>query len=316
MNRITTITATVVGILAAGAAAGGGGGVVKGGSPNPAYSNFYAWYKADNGVNGSAGLATDGASVTRWNDSTTNGRDLVRYNSTVSRQPVMDHDGGNGAASVEFNGDDYIWANQTTEFGQISTGRTIFAVVRADAANGGYVFDSCTSAGRNALFTGQLSAPGQWVAYTGTATIACGAVDTGQLQLITMTLESGAQTIRINGRTAATGTASLQDLPGLLLGARYNVVNGYSGGISEFMVYDAALSDADRASIESYLDTKYDLQDPCPADLDGNGNVGPSDIGLLIAAWGTGDIAADIDDNGTVDGFDLAYILGGWGACP
>jgi hypothetical protein len=302
MNRITTITATVVGILAAGAAAGGGG-VVKGGSPNPAYSNFYAWYKADNGVNGSAGLATDGASVTRWNDSTTNGRDLVRYNSTVSRQPVMDHDGGNGAASVEFNGDDYIWANQTTEFGQISTGRTIFAVVRADA-------------GRNALFTGQLSAPGQWVAYTGTATIACGAVDTGQLQLITMTLESGAQTIRINGRTAATGTASLQDLPGLLLGARYNVVNGYSGGISEFMVYDAALSDADRASIESYLDTKYDLQDPCPADLDGNGNVGPSDIGLLIAAWGTGDIAADIDDNGTVDGFDLAYILGGWGACP
>jgi hypothetical protein len=315
MNRIAIVTSTVVGILATGAAAGGGG-IVKGGSPNPAYSNFYAWYKADNGVNGSAGLATDGASVTRWNDSTIHGRDLVRYNTDTNRQPVMDHDGGNGAASVEFNGDDFIWANQTTEFGQISTGRTIFAVTRVDVANGGYVFDSCTGAGRNALFAGQSANPGEWIVYTGTATIACGAVDTDQLQLVTMTLENGAQTIRINGRTVATDTASLQNLPGLLLGSRYSTSNGLNGGISEFMVYDAALSDADRASIESYLDTKYDLQDPCPADLDGDGNVGPSDIGLLVAAWNTSDIAADIDDNGTVDGFDLAYILGGWGACP
>lgn len=55
---------------------------------------------------------------------------------------------------------------------------------------------------------------------------------------------------------------------------------------------------------------------PCPADLDGNGSVGPEDIGLLIAAWGSGDVAADLDGDGMVDGFDLAYILGGWGACP
>ena len=315
MNRTAFIMAGVVGLVTAGAVAGGVA-IVKGGVPNAGYPNLYGWYKADNGVNGAAGLATDGASVTRWNDSSANGRDLTRYSTDVNRQAVMDHDGGNGSASVEFNGNDFVWANQSTEFGTISTGRTIFAVTRADVADGGYVFDSCTSAGRNALFAGQNANPGEWIVYTGTATIACGAVDTGQLQLVTMTLESGAQTIRINGRTVATGTASLQNLPGLLLGSRYSTSNGLNGGISEIMVYDAPLSDDDRASIESYLDTKYDLQDPCPSDLNGNGSVGPEDIGLLIAAWNTSDIAADINDDGTVDGYDLAYILGNWGACP
>ena len=315
MNRIASITVLLAGCVATTAVAGGGA-IVKGGQPNPAYGNFYAWYKADNGVNGTAGLATDGASVTRWNDSTVNGRDLVRYNGDVNRQAVMDHDGANGAACLEFDGNDFIWANQTTEFGTISTSRTIFAVARVDVANGGYVFDSCTSAGRNALFAGQSANPGEWIVYTGTATIACGGVETGNLALVTMTLENGAQSVRINGRPVATGAASLQNLPGCLLGARYTTSNGLDGGIAEFRVYDAALSGADIASIETYLDGKYALQNACPSDLNADGQVDSGDIGLLIAAWNTGDIAADINDDGIVDGFDLAYILGNWGACP
>ena len=43
--------------------------------------------------------------------------------------------------------------------------------------------------------------------------------------------------------------------------------------------------------------------------------VGPADIGLLIAVWGTADVAADLNGDGTVDGYDLAYILGNWGPC-
>jgi hypothetical protein len=54
----------------------------------------------------------------------------------------------------------------------------------------------------------------------------------------------------------------------------------------------------------------------CPPDLNGDGQVGPADIGLLIAVWGTADAAADLNGDGTVNGFDLAYILGNWGVCP
>ncbi|MCP4837408.1 MAG: DUF922 domain-containing protein [Phycisphaera sp.] len=54
----------------------------------------------------------------------------------------------------------------------------------------------------------------------------------------------------------------------------------------------------------------------CPADLDGDGDVGSADMGILLAAWGTDASIADLDEDGTVTGSDLALILASWGACP
>lgn len=54
---------------------------------------------------------------------------------------------------------------------------------------------------------------------------------------------------------------------------------------------------------------------PCPADLDGNGEVGGSDLAVLLAAWGTDDPEADLTGNGTVGGEDLAILLAAWGDC-
>ncbi len=52
------------------------------------------------------------------------------------------------------------------------------------------------------------------------------------------------------------------------------------------------------------------------ADLDGNGVVDGSDIGLLIAAWGQCEgCSADINGDGKVDGADLAQIIAFWGSC-
>lgn len=50
-----------------------------------------------------------------------------------------------------------------------------------------------------------------------------------------------------------------------------------------------------------------------PSDLDRNGVVDASDLTILLAAWGTTDLAADIDDNGVVDGSDLLRLLAAWG---
>lgn len=51
------------------------------------------------------------------------------------------------------------------------------------------------------------------------------------------------------------------------------------------------------------------------ADLDGNGIVDGSDLGLLLSAGGwSGDIhAADLNSDGRVDGGDLGIMLGAWG---
>ncbi|MBL9149559.1 MAG: hypothetical protein JNM94_12790 [Phycisphaerae bacterium] len=50
---------------------------------------------------------------------------------------------------------------------------------------------------------------------------------------------------------------------------------------------------------------------PQPADLDGDGSVGPEDLGILLGAWG-GSGAGDIDGDGTVGPEDLGILLGAW----
>lgn len=50
-----------------------------------------------------------------------------------------------------------------------------------------------------------------------------------------------------------------------------------------------------------------------PADLDGDGTVAGSDLGLLLGAWGPcAGCAADLDGDGAVTGSDLGLLLGEW----
>ncbi len=55
---------------------------------------------------------------------------------------------------------------------------------------------------------------------------------------------------------------------------------------------------------------------PCIGDLNGDGQVNGADVGLMLAAWGSGDPTADLTGDGLVNGADLGLLLGGWGVCP
>ena len=54
---------------------------------------------------------------------------------------------------------------------------------------------------------------------------------------------------------------------------------------------------------------------PAAADLDRDGTVNASDLGILIGGWGTPCTAcqADLNRDGGIDGADLAILLSGWG---
>ena len=54
----------------------------------------------------------------------------------------------------------------------------------------------------------------------------------------------------------------------------------------------------------------------CEGDLDGDGEVGGGDLGLMLAAWGTNGGNADLDGDGLVSGGDLGLLLVAWGGCP
>jgi hypothetical protein len=47
-----------------------------------------------------------------------------------------------------------------------------------------------------------------------------------------------------------------------------------------------------------------------PADLNGDGLVDGSDLGILLGAWET--VVGDIDGDGTTDGLDLGLMLAEW----
>ncbi|MHC4948017.1 MAG: peptidoglycan DD-metalloendopeptidase family protein, partial [Planctomycetota bacterium] len=57
----------------------------------------------------------------------------------------------------------------------------------------------------------------------------------------------------------------------------------------------------------------WTLGPACPADLDGDGMIGVSDLLAVLAAWGTA--AGDITGDGQTDVSDLLQVIALWGAC-
>jgi hypothetical protein len=57
------------------------------------------------------------------------------------------------------------------------------------------------------------------------------------------------------------------------------------------------------------------LPDSCerPGDLDGDGAVTPTDLGLLLGRFGEGPGLGDLTDDGAVDAADIGVLLGDWG---
>ena len=55
---------------------------------------------------------------------------------------------------------------------------------------------------------------------------------------------------------------------------------------------------------------------PCLGDVDGDGIVGGSDLGVLLSEWQCATLCdSDLDQNGLVDGGDLGLLLSSWGVC-
>ena len=52
----------------------------------------------------------------------------------------------------------------------------------------------------------------------------------------------------------------------------------------------------------------------CPADFDGDGIVGGSDLSVILSNWG-GTGAGDLDGDGVVSGTDMTTLLSAWGPC-
>ena len=89
-------------------------------------------------------------------------------------------------------------------------------------------------------------------------------------------------------------------------------------GIVDYgQIVDGTCDDTNDAGVPDCCDAGQAC-DPCPADLNDDGLVGPPDLGILLALWDTDGTpnSADINGDGTVNASDLGPLLGAWGVCP
>jgi hypothetical protein len=64
-------------------------------------------------------------------------------------------------------------------------------------------------------------------------------------------------------------------------------------------------------------DGRLDSCEIAYGDFDLDGNVGGTDLTVILSGWGTANPpTGDLDGNGTIDGIDLTVILGRWGPAP
>ncbi|MFZ9880812.1 MAG: dockerin type I domain-containing protein [Phycisphaerales bacterium] len=92
------------------------------------------------------------------------------------------------------------------------------------------------------------------------------------------------------------------------------VFRGFGMTDDAMVIVGDALRLSDGAPSPFVLDLRAKGQ-PCTEDLDGDGQVGASDLALVLGAWGSFGGSADIDGDGQVGASDLALVLGAWGGC-
>jgi len=212
--------------------------------------------------------ATDfgfGAPVTTWRDQSPDGSDAW---SDAATAPVVVADAIGGQPALRFDGvDDHF--NLPTGFEDFSAGISLFVVMRPTVLQDGFKILALgngsdqdmlvlgRSGGQNGLqyFTNNEAGNVTW--FNSAPVLSEGAASL-------FAVEHAASTARIvhNGVVITEGAV---DLPSVAprsvnyIGQSYWWEGYLQGDLAEIILYDRALTDAERSSVEAYLDAKYSL---------------------------------------------------------
>ena len=92
---------------------------------------------------------------------------------------------------------------------------------------------------------------------------------------------------------------------------------GIGTNLSRINIYDSPEHDVYGAEGIMGEMTVWGVSARCPADLDGDGSVGGTDLLSLLVNWGPcKGCPADFDGDGNVGATDLLDMLVNWGPCP
>jgi hypothetical protein len=234
------------------------------------FTQLKTWFIAS-----ALGSLANGAPVATWADASGQGNDASQEN--PSQRPLYVTNAINGRPAVRFTA-----ANSTAlSFPRsVQDDFTILCVFRSTQGLGsGTDFYSGAGlvngevAGITDDFGVGLNAAGRVLAGTGnpdTTLVSPSGFNNGAPHVVAFkrVAATGALSLYLDGvlKASATGaTRSLAAPAKLALGAQQTMVNFFSGDIAEVKLFDAALSDTDRAAEESALACRYGISGPLPA---------------------------------------------------
>lgn len=214
------------------------------------------WLRASN-------VTTSGSNVTTWNDVSGSLNDA----SNGSNQPTLVSNAVNGLPAVNFSGSQFLQA--PAGFSTFTSGLTAMLVGKpASVSAGARLFDYGNGATSDNVIMSLPSSTGLTLStYSGStsssATASTG-VTLGNFQLLE-SLYNGTNSANlfVNGSSAASST-SMQTLGNLTRSGNYIAQdnsggNRYNGQIAEMLLWNRQLTAAERAAVEGYLLSRYQL---------------------------------------------------------
>jgi hypothetical protein len=202
----------------------------------------YAWYKADVGVTQSSGL------VTQWNDQSGNGRHLTVPSGAT--EPNYISSGINSLPSIEFLSDNALQLTNDT-----TTIKSIISVVRSSASLSNY--KCIVEAYGGGLYTiiSQPNFGSYWASFVGYA-----AISTSTDYILSVRTDDGLDTYGYLNTTEYPAPGSgFQPRSHITVGNDSTLGQAISGYISELILFDVGLSQAQINSYISDMNTKYEI---------------------------------------------------------
>ena len=216
-------------------------------------------------------LVGAGSAVARWEDKSGNARHATQ--ATSGARPVRRASGLNGLGALEFDGADDWLSTSASVFSGL-TSLSWFAVVKNDdsGANNRAVFGDRVNGEDGGLFFTKIGTSS--ILYSRGSANASTRVDVSEAvsfpttaMMASMVTTSSTGTAKRNGASAGTNTTQTASVAYLNTTAIGNSLasNGepsslwWDGLICEIIVYNTALSDANRSAVESYLMSKWGI---------------------------------------------------------
>jgi hypothetical protein len=223
------------------------------------------WYRSDGPLWQDAGLTAaiaDGDDVGRWEDKTAN-VDHVNQAVALDKPHLETGDTLNGHQVLRFDGTNHYLQGAFTNGGAILTPHVMFAVAKLDAGlandNGTYFLTCEDDAVKLVLYKQGGTIPDRWEIYDGAALGKAGGTANSNWNIWCALFNGASSEFWLNGISEASGNAGSAVHSGLTIGANNAGNSPWNGDIAEIILYDAALPDADKNQVGTYLARRYGL---------------------------------------------------------